>query len=192
MDISSLVNTSYSRVIFDYAKKNNRLKEMNEQAHYVLEVLTCEKEMIYEILRNYNISKEYRKNMLRDLFKDKLDKYFLYTLETIVDFNRCSNILTIIKRTLHLFSKALNIRYIKIVSAYKLTDKQKAKLQIALKKHYKADQIDINNLVVPSIIGGIKVISEEDSINTSYISKLINIRNESIKSLSRYKQKEDK
>ena len=192
MDVSSLVNTSYSKVIYEYALKNNKLKEIREQARMVLDILTRDNNMVYEMLRNYNVSKKFRKDFLKDLFKKEIDEYFLLMLCTVVDFNRCSNFITIIKKALSLLSKALNIRYIKVISAFELNENQIKKLSEALKAYYNADHIDLNNIVNPNIIGGLKIISEEDSINTSYISKLIQIKDESIKSLSRYEQKEDK
>lgn len=191
MDVSSLVNTSYSRVIFEYAEKNKKLDKIYSQAQFVLETLLRDDALVLETLRNYSILKQLRKDFLDDLFKDKIDEYFLFVLKTIVDFNRCSYLVTIIKHTLHLLAKALNLRYIKVFSAFELTDSQKQKLQEALKTYYKASRIEMNNIVNPAIIGGLKIVSEEDSINTSYISRLINIREESINSLTRYK-KEDK
>ena len=191
MDTAKLINTSYSTVIFDYAEKNNKLKEIREQAHFVLDTLLLEGQIVYETLRDYNILKQSRKDLLSDLFKDKIDAYFLYTLQTIVDFNRCSYFITILKQTLHLLSKALNIRYIKVITAFELDEAQVQKLQDALKAYYNASEIDIKIIVNPAIIGGLKIISEEDSINTSFISRLINIHEKSINLLSRYK-KEDK
>ena len=192
MDVSSQINTAYSRVIYEYAEKNQKLDEIYDQVHFVLDTLIRDDQLVYKTLRNYNILKQYRKDFLKDLFKNKIDDYLLFTLETIVDFNRCSYFLTIIKQTLHLLAKTINIRYVKVFSAFELTDIQIQKLREALKNYYNANKVDIKNIVNPSIIGGLKIVSDEDSINTSYISKLINIREQSINSLSRHEQKEDK
>ena len=191
MEFSKLVNSSYPRVLFEYATKANRVKEIHDQAQEVLAALIRDDKMLYEMLRNYNVSKQMRKDIIDDVFKEHIDEYFLLLLKTIVDFNRCSNLITIVKGALGLCNKKLNSRYVKIYSAFELTDVQKTKLAEALKKHYHADSIDINNIVVDGIIGGLKIVSEEGSINTSYISKLNNIKEESIKSLSRYQIKEE-
>ena len=191
MSLSKLVNSSYPRVLYEYANKENRVKEIHDQAQDVLNALNRDDKMLYEMLRNYNISKEMRKDIIDDVFKDHIDEYFILLLKTIVDFNRCSSLITIVKGVLRLCNKKINSRYIKIYSAFELTEAQKNKLAEALKKHYHADSIDINNVVVPGISGGLKIVSEEDSINTSYISKLISIKDESIKALSKYQIKED-
>ena len=191
MSLASLVNSSYSKVLHDYAVKNNKVEAIYRDAQFVLKTLTRDDNLLYETLRNYNLSKESRRDIIDDLFKKEIDQYFVLLLKTIIDFNRCSSLIIIIKRALGLCSKTLNIRYIKVISAFELNEKQKEKLARALKLYYNANSIDIKNIVVPEIIGGLKIISEEDSINTSYISKLINIKDESIKALSKYQQKED-
>ena len=162
MEFSKLVNSSYPRVLFEYATKANRVKEIHDQAQEVLAALIRDDKMLYEMLSNYNISKEMRKDIIDDVFKDHIDEYFILLLKTIVDFNRCSSLITIVKGVLRLCNKKINSRYIKIYSAFELTEAQKNKLAEALKKHYHADSIDINNVVVPGIIGGLKIVSEED------------------------------
>ena len=162
MDVSSQINTAYSRVIYEYAEKNQKLDEIYDQVHFVLDTLIRDDQLVYKTLRNYNILKQYRKDFLKDLFKNKIDDYLLFTLETIVDFNRCSYFLTIIKQTLHLLAKTINIRYVKVFSAFELTDIQSQKLREALKNYYNANKVDIKNIVNPSIIGGLKIVSDED------------------------------
>ena len=87
-------------------------------------------------------------------------------------------------------SQEFGINYVKIYSPYQLNDKQIDKLTEALKKHYQKE-IRITNIVDKALIGGIKIVSDVDSINTSFIDKLNHIKYSSIRSLSRIPENQD-
>ena len=59
-----------------------------------------------------------------------------------------------------------------------------------MKKHYQKE-IRITNIVDKTLIGGIKIVSDVDSINTSFIDKLNHIKYSSIRSLSRIPENQD-
>ena len=189
-DNTSVINTAYSTVLYDYATKSNKLKEIYHDAQTVFKFLTLDNDYLFETLRNYNIPKEERKKIIDLVFDKKIDDYYILVLKAIIDFDRCTNLINITKKILAMCNKGLNIRYIKVYSAFELTDLQKDKLIKALEKHYHS-KIDLNNIVVPEIIGGLKIVSEDDSINTTFISKLNRMKAKSIKAISQYMEKED-
>ena len=101
-----------------------------------------------------------------------------------------SNLEGILKNFISLCDKEFGINYVKIYSPYQLNDKQIDKLTEALKKHYQKE-IRITNIVDKTLIGGIKIVSDVDSINTSFIDKLNHIKYSSIRSLSRIPENQD-
>ena len=185
-----LVYTSYPKVLFDHAKKHNLIKEYFLNAQKVLNILLEDDGKLNNFLKDLTIEKADRKKIIEEIFKDHIQNFFLWFLYTIVDFNRCYYLEGILKNFISLCDKEFGINYVKIYSPYQLNDKQIDKLTEALKKHYQKE-IRITNIVDKTLIGGIKIVSDVDSINTSLIDKLNHIKYSSIRSLSRIPENQD-
>lgn len=82
------------------------------------------------------------------------------------------------------------MNYAKIYSSYPLNDKQK-KLIEAIKRYYKMD-VKIVNIVDKNLIGGIKAVTDINSVNTFYIDKLNHIKKSLIRALLRILENSNK
>lgn len=165
------VNQSYPHVLFDSGIKDHNLQKLYTQAQYVLEVLTADTNYLYNFLKNNSIDKSKRKEVVTLIFDKKIEKSFLYFIWTIIDFNQSYYLLTIVKKFLNLCHIEFGILYIKVTSAFELSNTQIQHLQEALSNHYHS-KVMISNVIDPSIIGGIKIQSAIDTIDGSIASKI--------------------
>lgn len=180
---SRLQYISYSQVLFDFANKNNKVKYYFKLCSKILMELIKDDCYLFNFLKNNSVDKQNRKNIINDIFKNKVDEYFLYFLYTIIDFNRGDLLIKIMKQFLKQCDELFNIRYVRVYSPYELNELQLHKLSLALKKFYQSE-VQLDNIVDASLIGGIKVVSDSDSIDNTFKTKLNNIKQDSEKMLS--------
>lgn len=172
------VNSSYSLVLFDHASRHKSIDKFFTQSKKFLIDLSDNDNLLYNFLVNLNISKEIRKDFLMKNLSKKYSKYFLYFIFTIIDFNRCSSLPKIIKSFLQICNDYYKIKYIKVFSAFELTKQQLEKIKKSLEKHYKS-KVTLENFIDQSLIGGIRIESETDSIDNTIINKLKTMKHES-------------
>lgn len=181
---SKLQYVSYSEVLFDYAVKADKVKFYFELCSKLLDVLKRDNDTLFMFLKNNSIDKNERKEVIDLIFKENADEFFVYFLYTVIDFNRGSILIKIIKHFLKLCDEHYNIRYIRVFSPYSLNKQQLNKLSVALARYYNS-KVHLDNIVDASLIGGIKVVSDSDSIDDTFKAKLSALKQDSQELLSR-------
>ncbi|MDR2823001.1 MAG: ATP synthase F1 subunit delta [Mycoplasmataceae bacterium] len=155
------ITLGYARVLFDLGIKNQNLEIYAKNSSNLLDILNSDPELS-KILINTSISKEERKVFVQDIFAEFLDINFIRFIWTIIDFDRARLFETIIKTFLKLCNQYYDIGYVKVTSAFALSDKEKQALEAAIKIRFNKDKVVLSSEIDPSIIGGIKI--ESDSI----------------------------
>ncbi len=169
------VYSSYSIVLYEYAKADKNIKKYFQQAKLLLNLLSAQKHYLHNFLANYSINKTQRKQIIDLIARNMLTKKFKYFLYTIIDFNRCKLIIKILQKFLDLCANDLKIKNVKVFSAFELNQKLREKLKKALEKYCKT-KLDIDYHIDENLIGGIKVQTNFGSIDNSYQSKLKNLK----------------
>ncbi len=169
------VYSSYSIVLYEYAKADKDIKKYFQQAKWLLGLLTAQKHYLHNFFANYSIDKTQRKQIIDLIAHNMLTKKFKYFLYTIIDFNRAKLIIKILKKFLDLCANDLDIKNVEVFSAFELNQNLCEKLKKALEKYYKT-KININYHVDENLIGGIKVKTNFGSIDNTYQSKLKNLK----------------
>ena len=179
-----VVYSSYSSVLFEYAKKEKAVEKYFQQAQWLLDTLTANNSYLVDFLTNVNIDKSKRKGIIELTVSDKITKNFKYLLFTIIDFDRARFLVKMLKKFLKLCDDYLKITYVKVYSPFLLEAKQQERLQKTLEKYY-GTKILIQNYVDPKLIGGIKIETDFGSIDDTYANKLKTLKEISLKTLSK-------
>ena len=179
-----VIYSSYSSVLFEYAKKEKAVEKYFQQAQWMLDILTTRGSYLINFLNNLSIDKSKRKEVIELLVSKKITKNFKYLLFTMIDFDRAKYLVKMLKKFLKLCDDYLKITYVKVFSPFLLEQKQQERLQKALKKYY-GTKILIQNFIDPKLIGGIKIETDFGSIDNTYASKLKELKEISLKTLSK-------
>lgn len=156
---------SYSSFLFEMSIKEKRSKQYYKQICAFLQLLTDSQ--LTNFLSNFSIDKDQRKKIFKSLFSKKLDDKIIYFVWTIIDFNRINYLEKILRSYLQIYDDYYGISFVKVYSPFELTNKQLNKIKLALQKKFKKDII-LENIIDPSVIGGIKIESKNLSIDNTF------------------------
>ena len=129
-------------------------------------------DVFVDILSSYNISKKERKKILEGVFLKNTNKYVLNFLYVLVDNNFFKNVLKILDLFFKYYFLEENILNVVVESAFEVTNNEQKQIINYLKQYYKKEII-CNFVINKNIIGGIKIIiNDEDVIDYSIKGKL--------------------
>ena len=93
----------------------------------------------------------------------------------ILDNGRIDRIFDIYKQFLYLYNEENKIKVIEILSSNELTENEKEKLNISLKKYYEGYEVIIHNKIDTKIIGGYHILVNGISVDLSFKRKIENL-----------------
>jgi F-type H+-transporting ATPase subunit delta len=99
----------------------------------------------------------------------------------LVDFNRARDLINIVKLFLKICQQHYGIHYVQVSSTYPLSKTEITAIEKALRDGMGFSKVTINNIVDPSLIGGIKLKTNAISIDDSIRAKLNRLRESSFK-----------
>lgn len=155
----------YAKALFELASEENVCDILKNELEEISDVLGENPELI-RILDCPGIDIKERQNIINDCFS-VYHKYVLNLLYILTE-----------KRAVHLFSnlvdaykKAYGIEHITAVTAVPMTEKEIRKLELVLQKK-RNKNIELENKVDPSILGGIILKFPDSQIDASLKGKL--------------------
>ena len=168
-----------NEVSIQYAKSLYELSTDLDKDLNDLEVLkSCISDNIelVKVLQHPSISKEEKKEIFKNLLSGKVENYFLYFIYVLVDNERILEIDHIYDTFKMLVNEKQNILNCEVISKYPLSINIKNDLVKFLENKYQK-QIIINETIDDSLIGGIKVIVQNEVIDYTFDSTLMNLKN---------------
>lgn len=153
--MSNEIAERYAHGLLELAQENNTVEKKKKQIEILLEGLSQSRD--FEIfLRAVKVTKDEKKNMIDETFKDVVDHDVISLMKLVVDKGRSYYLLDILKQYVDLANEYLGIEIATVTSARKLTAEDLATIggSLAGKLNKK---VVLRNKVDPSVIGGIKV-----------------------------------
>ncbi|QGZ97664.1 ATP synthase F1 subunit delta [Mycoplasma sp. NEAQ87857] len=171
--------SAYAVAIFDLVKEENLFKEIQPQFEELKEIFDTHPEFI-EYLKNTLIPEKERMETIDLILKDK-HEIVINTVKVIIQRKATSDLHKIIVEYLKLSNKELKIRFLKVVSAFPLTEKQ---LELIKEKIQKVTRrtIELKNVVDPSLISGIRIESKTEVLELNLYNDLLKIKKELLNS----------
>lgn len=172
--MAELVSKRYASALFEIAFEEQTYEKVKDELNFILDCLKGEPQL-YQLLKSPLISIQEKKDILYTIFKDRVSQEVFNFLRIIIDKRREGYIEPIIEEY-----KALSDRVKNKVNAVAITavpmDKQDLlKLQVNLSMS-SGKNVQLQNQVDPTIIGGVLVKIGDKVIDGTVKSRLVNMQ----------------
>jgi len=170
MSVGKIVEP-YAEALLELANSNESLKETTNDMNIVSQFLVNSTDL-KKFLGNPLITREAKKNVIKDILGEQVNAKTLTFLMLLVDRGRISLLDTIAQRFLELSYKNERIEIAKITSSIQLSAEQQKNIAEKLKTITGAKQIKLALKVDPTLIGGFTVEIGSKLIDTSIRGQL--------------------
>ena len=175
MSVGKIVEP-YAEALLELANSNDSLKETTNDMNIVSQFLVNSSDL-KKFLGNPLITREAKKNVIKDILGEQINPTTLTFLMLLVDRGRISLLDTVAQRFLELSYKTEKIEIAKITSSIQLSADQQKNIAEKLKTITGAKQIKLALKVDPALIGGFTVEIGSKLIDTSIRGQLKQISN---------------
>jgi F-type H+-transporting ATPase subunit delta len=169
--VLSKVAEPYAEALLDLAKSNDSLKEMTNDMNIVSQFLANSSDL-KKFLGNPLITKDAKKNVVKDILGEQIAGSTLKFLLLLVDRGRIEILESIAQKFLELSYKQESIEIAKITSSIQLSAQQQKEIAEKLKIITGAKQIKLALKVDPQLIGGFTIEIGSKLIDTSIRGQL--------------------
>ena len=170
MSVGKIVEP-YAEALLELANSNDSLKETTNDMNIVSQFLVNSSDL-KKFLGNPLITREAKKNVIKDILGEQINPTTLTFLMLLVDRGRISLLDTLAQRFLELSYKTEKIEIAKITSSIQLSADQQKSIAEKLKTITGAKQIKLALKVDPALIGGFTVEIGSKLIDTSIRGQL--------------------
>jgi F-type H+-transporting ATPase subunit delta len=170
MSVGKIVEP-YAEALLELANSNDSLKETTNDMNIVSQFLVNSSDL-KKFLGNPLITREAKKNVIKDILGEQINPTTLTFLMLLVDRGRISLLDTLAQRFLELSYKTEKIEIAKITSSIQLSADQQKNIAEKLKAITGAKQIKLALKVDPQLIGGFTIEIGSKMIDTSIRGQL--------------------
>lgn len=163
-----MVEQEYAKALFELAQEAGKLELFVD---YFTAVVETVKNDFYKVLTSPVIENKEKKEIIKNVYHS-FDKEFLNFLYVLIDHNRISRINTIFDEFMNFILVDKNIVQVEIHSAVELTDLQIEHYEKRLKEKYGSKKLEIKNIVNPDLLGGIRIITNNEELDMSVKKQL--------------------
>ncbi len=163
-----MIPLEYAKAIYEIAEEEHKVDLYNEYFVSINSTLTNE---FIDLLKTPTIDKKEKINIINKVYKS-IDNTFRDFLVILVKNDRIEYFSQIGHQYRKLVRLNKNIVRIDIFSAKELTKNQMDGVVKTLEMKYRGKELEIKNFVNPSLIGGIQIIANGESIDISLKSTL--------------------
>jgi len=164
--------SNYATALFDLSLEQNKIEYVYEHLRIVNESM---EEQFLKILSHPQISKIEKHQLIENIYQH-FDKSIIHFLFVVLDndrINDLSNITEQFNKLYNEYSQIINV----IVQTTDLLDKEQLdRLKVKLMKKYR-HKIEINNMIEPSIVGGMRLLNNDEVIDYTIKTQMTLIGN---------------
>ena len=165
-----MVGNEYAKAIYELAHENNKIKVFSECFMAVSQTALSNKDFM-EIMVSPIINKKEKKEVIKKVYSS-LDEDFINFLYVIIDNNRFSIFEEIYDAYESLILTDKNIVKATVFSAKELNANQTKEVIKALEVRYSGKKIEAEYIINPELIGGIRVLVNNESVDLSLKASL--------------------
>ena len=160
----------YALALFELAQQHNQLTSVEEDLREV-QVVFNENRELQVLLSTPKLSLDRKKEIIRELF-GKANPLVVNTLQVLIDRKRMNEIVEVGNEFTTLANEAQGIEDAKVYSTRPLTDEERSSISSAFAQKVGKQSLRIENVVDPSLIGGIRLQIGNRIFDSSVSSKL--------------------
>ena len=151
----AVVAKRYADALFQLANEKNNVDTVNEQLKVVQEVFNNDKQ-ITQFLSHPRIAKGEKLNLVENVF-GQFEQNVKNFLKLLVERNRIDVVSAIIDNFYGFYNEANKIAAATVYSVRELSEEEQNKLEASFKEQLNKESVSINNIVDPSILGGMRI-----------------------------------
>ena len=171
--MEKLVGKRYAEALFTAGVELNKLEEFRSEMQFVSDTFDSN-EQLKTIFEHPKLSKAEKKDILDELFKERVSTEILNLGYIMVDKGRSKNIKDVSDEYNNLANKKQGIVEAEAITAVAMTTEELENLQTTLSKKL-GKQVNLSNTVDKTIVGGVVVEVEGKIIDGSVKGKLNDI-----------------
>ena len=168
--MAKLVGNRYAQSLFEAGLEVEKIEEFYGELNELRNIFIKE-ETLFDLLQHPRVAKNEKKEVLSNIFSEKISQELLNFLYILVDKRREAFLFEIIEEFNKTYNKHHNIVNVEAVTAVsmdeKAIDRLKSKLEEKLNKN-----IILVNTVDTSVIGGVLLKVEDRYVDTTLASQL--------------------
>lgn len=145
----------YAIALFELAQQKNELQSVEEDLHELKVVWNGDKEL-KELFSSPKLSLDKKKELIRQIFANA-NPIVINTLLVLIDKKRLGEVGLIINEFMMLSNEAQGVAEAKVYSTRALTEEERTKISTVFAKSVGKQSLSIENIIDPSIIGGLRV-----------------------------------
>ncbi|MED3561691.1 F0F1 ATP synthase subunit delta [Bacillus sp. MUM 116] len=152
---NSIVAKRYASALFQIAKEQQILSQVEEDLRVVKEVLQTNKD-VKAVLGSLKISKENKKAILRDAFAS-INVYVVNTLMILLDRHRENEVVEVVNEFIELAYEASGVAEAEVYSVRPLSDAEREAISATFAAKVGKKSLRIENIVDSELLGGVKL-----------------------------------
>ena len=168
------VANRYAKAIFELAEENGQLDQTYQELSTLRQVFE-ENGSLATLLSGVDLSLAEKKSLIDALKKDA-SPFVSNLIQMVFDYGRMDDLVAIIdefERRYDAFNKRIHAE---VITAVQLDTKQRDQLTAGLAKRLSANEIVLHETVDPSILGGVIIRANNETLDGSLSSKIEQIR----------------
>lgn len=169
-----LIEKRYAEALFEVGLKQNSVEIFLDELRTVSEII-IKNVQLNKFLNNLAIKSDDKKKVIDKLFKKHLNVNILNFLKLLIDKGRIKNFPTIVKYYSLLVDEIKKCLNIDVITSMEISKEQLKEIGEKYKKLYGYENVKVNHMIDPSIIGGVIVKIGDKMIDGSIRGKLNSI-----------------
>ena len=153
MPLLNSVTTPYAEAFLQVANDLNQVEEIVSQAKEVLNLIN-ESPELEKALSSPILEKDAKKNILIQLFSEKINQTLLNLLKLLADRQRIGILVPILERFLELYRQSSNIALATVTSAVELTEDQKDLITKKISAIAGTEKLELVTKIDSKLLGG--------------------------------------
>lgn len=167
------IDKNYAEAIFSLLKDKNLLEKSYEDIKSIKEYFNDDE--LIKVLSSYFIDLDSKYKVIDNIFKN-YDKTLIDSIKLIIKKHRINKINTILSELITLMNQEFNYLEGIIFSVDKMDEKDIDRIEESLSKKYN-QKVSLVNKIDSSLIGGFKILIENNLYDYSIINSLNEMRN---------------
>ncbi|MCR8613332.1 MAG: ATP synthase F1 subunit delta [Mycoplasma sp.] len=167
---------NYAIAIYEIAEETKKVSSYKKQLSELKKAFVNNPELV-KILESLNIERDEKQEVIKKVFKTKIEKNIYNFLFLLIDKKRMQYIVDILNKSIEMFNKKLGIAEGIVYSAKPLKPTEFNQISKKAEAVF-GKKIELENLIDESLIAGVKIIVNDEIVNVSMTGKIEQLRNE--------------
>lgn len=170
-----VVSRRYAEALYALASEQNLVDEIGSELAVVGKVFEEEKQFV-DILNHPKITLDEKMSLVETTFKET-EKPLLNLLKLLVERHRINLVSKIAVEFTEKYNQVNGIAVAEVSSVRALSDDEKLSIEASLKQKLNKAEVTINNIVNPSLLGGLRIRVGNTIFDGSVSGKLNRLKN---------------